>query len=630
MENLNNGWVTVTAKKKKTSKKTTTKTGYNTKSKTKTRNNTKKTKKSNVRYTKRLPPLTIKIKRLQKEINKNILYDEYDWTNTFQQKTIDGVKYNHLLGLNNPELMTQNYADLLIFVNKSITNFKSESNTETVKMYLVDGLTDKDKSELKEQEDSYKTKYELETSNPVDLFEGMVKPHKDDTVYFEELDNKFATIRDFLEERRSNLEKCITKEKNDNRINGPNTEYFQHEIASCSALIDKYNDIKDKSNKQALTEFVGEISDTLYFNKVYYELNRETDRDLFTLTLKDIDEIEIQLLKTFIPLYFFDENNNIKLEKLKAFLLEPKNKYFYQQFIYGIMTIRDKYYKFPYNSLNNKTEPNNNIRWFAPHNEMYKSDNKCGDFVYWSLKFNNYFMYLSTFSNAKLFPSRYVLPIDYKYPNYEQLKNNIDESTLPAKIKSIIKEKETFAFAISDYQGQLFNPLDINKLQFVGCLMIKFQKQIERETVNRIWILFYFKNNDSYESNVTGKKYKYVSCNINLFITDNTNITYRQLVSYKELKQYYYYSINPDTNTNTELSFYRYDTTKLQTGSELSEKYKHILLVTRHNDDNEELTRVVSECNLVKVELKMLGETDETFKKEKYKYGITGDIFYLE
>jgi hypothetical protein len=569
-----------------------------------------------------------RIKSLQSQINKNILYDEYDWTKTFQPKQIGDSTYNHLLGLNNPELMTQNYFDLLTFVNKSISKFKLASNTETVKMYLVkeEKLSKEEKAELQEQEQSYKDKYTLELGEPVDLVEGMVIPRKDDTIYFEELDNQFTTMRDFLEERKTNLEECIIKEKKENDTDGPNTEYFQHEITSCSELIEKYDNIEDKRNNQALLEFVGKISDTLYYNKVFYELNRETVRDLFTLTLEGIDEIEIRLLKTFIPLQFFDENNNIKLEDLKSFLLNPENKYFYQQFIYGITTIRNKYYKFPYNSSNN--EANKQIKWFAPHNEMYKAENNCNDFVYWSLKFNNYFMYLSTFSNVKLFPSRYVLPIDYKYSSYEQLKLNIDESTLSDEIKSIIKEKETFAFAVSNYQGQLFNPLDINKLQFVGCLMIKFQKQIGRKTIDRIWILFYFKNMDFYESNVTGKKYKFVSCSINLFITDNTNITYRQLVSYKELKQYYYYSINEDKNTNTKLSFYRYDITGLT--PELQNKYKHILLVTRHNNDNKELKRVTSECNLVKVELKLLGEKDEKFRDEKYKYGITGDIFYLE
>ena len=294
------------------------------------------------------------------------------------------------------------------------------------------------------------------------------------------------------------------------------------------------------------------------------------------------------------------------------------------------MTIRDKYYKFPYNSLNNKTDTNNHIQWFAPHNEMYKPDNKCSDFVYWSLKFNNYFMYISTFSNAKLFPSRYVLPLNYKYPNYDKLKANLDTTNLSDEVKTVIKDKETFAFAISDYQGQLFNPSDINKLQFIGCIIIKFQKVVKGKIIDRIWILFYFKNNNTYESNVSGTTFKFVSCNINLFITDNTNITYRQLVSYKELKQYYYYSINTDTNTTTKLSFYRYDTTKLQLPPDLEEKYKHILLITRHNDDNEELKQVIKECNLVKVELKLLSEKDSKFMAEKYKYGITGDIFYLE
>lgn len=612
-------------KKQNTAKSTNTKKGQRHKYFKNKRNNiTKKNQKGGNPDIRIITQTSRDIKRLQEDIKKKILYDDYDWTKTLQSKKIGDKTYNNMLGLDNEELLTQKYADLLSFVDASILHFKSDTNKENVKMYLVkeDELSPEDKAELEEQEEAYKAKYKLKDEEPIDLVEGMIKQPKDTAIYFENLNDQFATIRDFLEFRRKNLEDCKTKEPE-------NTKYFEHEINSCSALLAKYDSIQDKKEKEALTKFVGEISDTLYYNKVFYELNKNIDN----LNLEGIDEIEVQLLKTFIPLQFFDEQNKLKLEELKVFLSNPKNKYFYQQFIYGIMSIRDKYYKFPYNSLNNKTEANNHIQWFAPHNEMYKPDNNCGDFVYWSLRFNNYFMYLSTFSDNKLFPSRYVLPLDYKYPNYEQLKSKISETTLSDDIKTIIRDKETFAFAISDYQGQLFNPQDINKLQFIGCLMIKFQKIINGKTVNRIWILFYFKNNNSdnsYESNVTGKKFKFVSCNINFFITDNTNITYRQLVSYKELKQYYYYSINPDKNTNTTLSFYRYDTTKLQDKPGLAEKYKHVLLITRHNDDNAELQKIISECNLVKVELKLLGEKYKSFNKEKYKYGITGDIFYLE
>jgi hypothetical protein len=553
------------------------------------------------------------IEELQSQINENILYDEYDWTKTFQPKQIGDSTYNHLLGLNNPELMTQNYLDLLTFVNHSILDFKS--NTETVKIYLVeeDKLSEEYKTELKEQEQAYKKKYQLETAEPVDLVEGMIKPRKDDTIYFEELDDKFTTMHDFLKERQTNLEECIIKEKKkENGTDGPNTEYFQHEIASCSALITDYNEL-DKSNKQSLTEFVGKISDTLYYNKVFYELNRNYDELIILLEeyLSNANEIDKQILISFIPLQFFNENNDLQIGQFIDYL--KTNSYQHQQFIYGLARLLK--IKFNNSLFNNSNYVNNN--------------SSCGDFIYWSYRFNTYYMYLSAFSNYKIFPSKFILPYNYEYPNYKKFITEIDKTLIKPKIKKIIKEKDTFAFAISSYKSQMFIPEHINELEFIGCLMIKFKKELKgiNTSVLRIWIIFIFKNSNSYyESNVTGSSINFVMCNIQFYITENANITYRQLVSYKELKQYYYQSIKQDINTGTILSFFKINTE----GMIREDKYKPFLFITRRNIEELEFKEVIKRANLKKYNLELVGEKDKIFKEEKYKYGLTGDIFYLE
>jgi hypothetical protein len=557
-----------------------------------------------------------KIKELQKQIRENILYDKYDWTATFRPKTIDGQEYNHILGLNNPELMTQNYFDLLTFVNQSILDFKSDSNTETVKMYLVeeDKLSQEYKDELREQETEYKAKYELETGEPVDLVEGMVIPRKDETIYFEELDDKFDTMRVFLEERMVNLEKCITKEKNSNGTDGPNTEYFKHEIASCEALLDKYDDIKDKSDKQALTKFVGEISDTLYYNKEFYELNIDYDRlkELIETYLSNANEIDKEVLLSFIPIQFFNDTNDLQILEFIKYL--KTNPYQHQQFIYGLSRL---------------LKVDFNKEFFNNNNYIVKSDSTCGDFVYWNYKFNTYYMYLSSFSNNKVFPTKFILPYNYEYPNYDKFTKEIDKLAVKSNIKRLIKEKDTFAFAISSYKSQMFIPSHINELKFIGCLMIKFNKKLKGVSVNvsRIWIIFIFRNSkDYYKSSV--KKINFIMCNIQFYITENANITYKQLISYKELKQYYYQSIKADANTNTQISFFKHNLEGIET--DFQSKYKPFLFITRRNVNDDEFIELVKRANLRKYNLQIIGEKDKSFVSEKYKYGLTGDIFYLD
>lgn len=603
-----NGWTVV-----KTRKKTTNKTSKQTK--IKSQKSINRTSNKIKTKTKKLPTLTKEIKRLQSEINKNILYDEYDWTKTFQPKTIDGIKYNHMLALDNPELMTQNYADLLRFVNSSITNFKSGNvATENVKMYLVDNLTDEDIIELKEQEKAYKAKYELENEEPIDL-SNMVKPRKDNTIFFEDLDDQFETIRDFLETRRTNLRDCIKKE-NEEKGNGTNTEYFEHEIESCTLLMDKYDSIPDKTNKQVLNEFVGEISDTLYYNKVFYELNNDFDKliELLETYLSNANQIDKDVLLSFIPIQYFNDANELQTQEFIEYL--KINPYQHQQFIYGI-----------YELLSN----NFNKGFFNNNNYMQNTDTTCNDFIYWNYKFNTYYMYLSTFSNYKVFPTKYILPYDYDYPNYDKFTKEINKTNVKPELKKIIKEKDTFAFAISSYKSQLFIPSHINKLEFIGCLMIKFNKQIKSKSnyVNRIWIIFIFRNSKGhYESNVSGLNINFVMCNIQFFITENANITYRQLVSFKELKQYYYQSIKTDNNTNTKISFFKHNLEELE--EKEKEKYKPFLFITRRNVNDPKFITLVKRAKLLKYNLELIGKKDKSFITDKYKYGLTGDIFYLE
>jgi hypothetical protein len=552
------------------------------------------------------------ITKLQSQV-KNILYDEYDWTKTFKPKTIDGTEYNHLLDLDNDELMTEKYYNLLYFVNSSITDFKSGS--ENVKMFLVNGLTDEDITELRKQEETYKAKYELENEEPIDLVEGLVRPRKDDTVYFEDLDDQFATMRDFLETRRTNLADCIRKEK-DEKNNDTNKEYFEHEIASCSALLDKYDAIPDKTDKQALTEFVGEINDTLYYNKVFYELNKDFDKltELIETYISNANQIDKDVLLSFIPIQFFNDNNDLKIIEFIEYL--KTNPYQHQQFIYGI-------YELLYTNFNKSM--------FNSLNYMQKDDTKCSDFVYWSYNFNTYYMYLSTFSNNKVFPTKFILPYNYEYPNYDKFTRDIDKTNVKPELKKIIKEKDTFAFAISSYKSQMFIPSHINELEFIGCLMIKFNKLLKSSSkhVSRIWILFIFRNsNVYYESNVSGLNINFVMCNIQFYITENANITYRQLVSYKELKQYYYQSIKTDTNTNTQISVFKHNLEQLTANEQ--KKYIPFLFITRRDVNDAEFIELVKRANLLKYNLYLVGEKDKSFITEKYKYGLTGDIFYLE
>lgn len=550
------------------------------------------------------------IKSLQTSIRSNILYDKYDWTSTFQPKTIDGTEYSHLLGLDNPELMTTKYADLLSFVNQSILDFKSGS--ENVKMYLVDGLTDEDEAELREQERAYKEKYELEKGEPVDLVEGMIKPRKDDTIFFEDLDEQFATMRDFLETRRTNLTDCIKKEKED----GSNTEYFKHEIESCTALLNKYDAIPDKTDKQALTEFVGEISDTLYYNKVFYELNKDFDKltELIETYLSNANQIDKEVLLSFIPIQFFNDNNDNNDLKIIEFIKYLKtNPYQHQQFIYGLSRLLNV---------------NFNKSFFNNSNYTQKNDSTCSDFVYWSYKFNTYYMYLSTFSNYKVFPTKYILPYNYEYSNYNKFIRDIDKTNIKAELKKIIKEKDTFAFAISSYKSQMFIPSHINELEFIGCLMIKFNKRIKgNNIITRIWIIFIFRNSNDYYK-LSAKTINFIMCNIQFYITENANITYKQLISYKELKQYYYQSIKADANTNTQISFFKHKLEGIET--DIQSKYKPFLFITRRNVNDVEFTELVKRANLLKYNLHLMGEKDKSFVSEKYKYGLTGDVFYLE
>jgi hypothetical protein len=355
------------------------------------------------------------------------------------------------------------------------------------------------------------------------------------------------------------------------------------------------------------------MNDTLYLSKKNFDFNKNLDE----LKSKVKEYIELiadnntdkKILLTFIPKEYFDENNNLLLDSFFDYL--KKNPYYFQQFIFGI----NKFIKELY-------EKNRHI--FSINKTIYDMNNICGDFVYWNYKYNYYYMYFSTFSNKKIFPVQFLLPYEFKYENFINFKKEINTLSVSKEIKDIINEKDTFAFALSSYGRQVFNPKNIDIYKFLGVILIKFNKNGN----DRIWILFIFNNPDKLASHITGKIMQHIICSIQYFITENAIITYRQTITYKELKQYYYQSQRRDKNTNSIISFFKIDINGMI--EEDKKKYKQLLFITRRNIEESKFKEVIKRTNLKKYNLGLIGEKDKKFTAQKYKYGLTGDIFYLE
>jgi hypothetical protein len=291
------------------------------------------------------------------------------------------------------------YGNFLDFTAKSIIDFKRNKKNIQTYIYNPDELTEEDKEEILKKEETYSEYVDKDYHS--DIMKKSIKSKhtikNEDDYFFERKDDKdiVKMIRDI---RLPNLYKCaesLNKSEDDK-------EYYLSEGNRLREIFDNNKDIS-----------LGELSDKIIWSKVSMLepilANNNTKMDkiqhpnnMIEIFNKDENEKYLLQLMTYIPLEYFEKNENgkwkIKPNEMKQFLTDSYKKDNIQQIITGFVSDLDKDFFKQFRQL--------------AHCYSFQVDllNNCGDLVDWSNKMNFFVIYVFSKSLKKVFPIRFKMP----------------------------------------------------------------------------------------------------------------------------------------------------------------------------------------------------------------------------
>ena len=312
-----------------------------------------------------------------------------------------------------------------------------------------------------------------------------------------------------LQERIKGLQKCIDNpnETEDRKI------FYKKQFDIESLKFHTLNENKENTDIYRIKEQCKSI----YWNKFTSDIKLSTfDFGKFKLLLQEDDNLELKILKTFLPKYIINDDIDILISNIQKMLTEDPTNRTFKQYIFGFGTdIKDKY--FPYRPF-----------LFEIQSMMAAQDYKqiCDKFVNWNIMLNLLFNTCSITNTDILFPCRFVLPMH----NYTLLDKK--DNTKGIKLRFIKKQYDLF---------------DQTKTKFIGIITIKNIKNQHK----RLMILFIFKNLDPNHfdrfDTIKGIIPEYFTVNERLRFYNEGSVISHPNITHTELNHFMYLSNSEPT-----------------------------------------------------------------------------------
>ena len=340
-----------------------------------------------------------------------------------------------------------------------------------------------------------------------------------------------------LEQRIDGLEECLK----DDTETEERKNYYMTQQENENATFTQFN-----NSDYTEIDRIKEQCKSIYWDDV--TLNRKIDEFDFGKKFKDFltddDNLELKILKTFLPKDIFSDNIDTLIENIKTMLKsdDPQNRTF-RQYIFGFGTdIKPKYYNYrPF--------------LFEIQSMLGPLDSKyiCDKFVNWTIMLNLLYDTCSISNTDVLFPCRFVIPI-HQYTTFTDT-----SGAKGIKIRFIKK---------------LYNLFFREKTKFIGIITIKNIKTTEQErregtkksiTLEKkrkqLMMLFIFRNLDLTDSDrydtLTGIIPDYFTVDASLRFHNEGAIISHPNVTRTELNHFMELSNNPKPQQKPKIRIFR-------------------------------------------------------------------------
>ena len=458
------------------------------------------------------------IHKLQQKIKKNFVGVSISEHSKVNDLFFDNIKYNIFnegySQIDNPDILKL-YHNLLQFSYIHISKLHEElsNNTgEILQIHTIPNLTEDITKQILQLKDYYRNNYIdvlTNKSKHYSTITGNIYPNYKADIYeraWDVIKDKYAPMmekndsemKQIFKKRIDGLQTCSSTKTN---IIANKKEYYTKYYPSEYEREYNLNQLLSSNTKLSDEEYnIKMCENIIWGHKTLGQINKPINPEYLKELLSN--SVEVEFLKTFLPLEFF-KDGNIDIEKIKS-KQDWSDFLPYRQTIFGFS---EDLYKKIYDKIPQ-------LYQCLHIQNNYHNIKRCSDYVEWCQMLNNIYTYCAQKKNNSLFPIRFLLSDSY----YKGLNIPFDTKNLQIhKLESIL----------SNYQ-------------FIGILSIKYR--YESTNTKRFYIILLFKliNKPLYYNALSGDSFDILLMNLSSNLIHYGDLFKRNPITHTEFKDLFF------------------------------------------------------------------------------------------